>query len=79
MRDALKKLKSPATEIRAMFDTNILLSLKPDIFLKLCLITELLSTETKPEQFYIDRMNNNLNKAHLAAQIKKESRYMQWV
>jgi hypothetical protein len=44
-------------EIKATFDTNILLSLKPDIFIKLCMMGDLLSAEAPPDQFYIDRMN----------------------
>jgi hypothetical protein len=56
-RDALSKLQTPATEIRASLD-DILLQLKPEIFIKLCLMSELLITEAKPNKFYIDRMNS---------------------
>ena len=56
-KQELLKLKSPATEVRASFDTNILLSLKPEIFIKLCKLTDLLSTEAQSDKFYIDRRN----------------------
>jgi len=47
-RDSLKNIKTPAFEVRASFD-EILLQLKPEIFLKLCMISHLLLTEAKPE------------------------------
>ena len=49
MRDTYNSLKTPLTEVRATFDTNILLSLKPEIFIKLCMIGELLMTEAPPD------------------------------
>jgi hypothetical protein len=49
MRDSFSQQKTPALEVRATFDTNILLSLKPEIFIKLCMIGDLLATEAPPD------------------------------
>ena len=57
--------------MRARFDTEILLQLKPEIFLKLCRLPDLLVTEAKPEQYYIQKMNKKLQNAHLASYMKK--------
>ena len=46
------KLKSPNVEVIARFDNDILLQLKPEVFLKLCRISELVIAEVKPEQHY---------------------------
>jgi hypothetical protein len=76
MRDTFALLKTPALEVRATFDTNILLSLKPEIFIKLCMIGDLLATEAPPDQYYIDRMNDKFNSAHLMTLMKKENYLM---
>jgi hypothetical protein len=66
-RDALSKIKSPEIEVRASFDTDIQMQLKPEIFGKLCRIAELLVTEAKQDEYYINKMNKKLNKAILTS------------
>lgn len=78
-RDALSKIKSPEIEVRASFDTDIQMQLKPEIFGKLCRIAELLVTEAKQEEYYINKMNKKLNKAILTSQMKKQNFIKQWV
>jgi hypothetical protein len=41
-RQQLKLVGTPNTEVRAHFDTDVRLELKPDVFIKLCMITDLL-------------------------------------
>jgi len=45
--------------------------LKPEIFAKLCKIAELLVTEAKQDEYYINKMNKKLSKAILTSQMKK--------
>jgi hypothetical protein len=59
-RHQLRLNTSPAIEVKASFDTEILLQLKPAIFLKLCLMPEVLMSEGKPEQYYVEKMNKKL-------------------
>ena len=46
-REALSKINSPEIEVRASFDTDVQLELKPEIFGKLCQIGTLLVAEAK--------------------------------
>lgn len=69
--DDLSKIKSPELEVRASFDTDIQMQLKPAIFSKLCTMGTLLVTETKQDEYYINKMNKKLNKAILTSQMKK--------
>jgi hypothetical protein len=75
----LRALKEASMEVRAQFDSTILLELKPRIFFKLCRINDLLVTEKTPDQWYLDRMTQTLDKSILAAKMKKQSIYLQFV
>lgn len=79
LKEALKLVNSPAIQVKASFDTDIMLQLKPEVFLKLCLINKLLVTETKPEYYYINKMNKKLQNAHLTSYMKKQNFLKQWV
>jgi len=78
-RDALSKIESPEIEVRASFDTDIQMQLKPEIFGKLCQIADLLVTEAKQDEYYINKMNKKLSKAILTSQMKKQNFLKQWV
>ena len=60
-RTALRNINSPSIEIQASFDSKILLELKPEIFLKLCMIQHLLVPEAKPEKHYIQKKDKKLS------------------
>jgi hypothetical protein len=78
-RIALRNIHSPAIDINACFDSKILLELKPEIFLKLCMIQYLLGPEAKPEKHYIDKMNKKLSNAQYSSNMKKYNSLHQWV
>lgn len=78
-RDALSKIVSPEIEVKASFDTDVQLQLKPEIFGKLCRIGDLLVTEVRQDEYYINKMNKKLSRAILTSQMKKQNFLKQWV
>ena len=55
-RVALCKLKTPTLQVTAAFDAPLLMQLEPDKFQMLCEMPKLFLTETKPEQYFIEKM-----------------------
>ena len=61
---------SPAIQVRAGFQNEMKLSLRPAIFQKLAKIGTLFAEEKKPEEYFKNKMLGKLKKSMYHGQIK---------
>lgn len=74
----LKQLRSPSYEIIAKFDTELQLSLKPKIFIKLTKIGTLLAAAAEPEEYWIKKKQKRLDSSSFRSEVKKQNNFYQW-
>jgi len=79
LKQRLKADKSPLIAVKAAFDNEMKLVLRPYVFKKLTDIGDLFSAKKKPDDYFVKKRDKRLNKASLSGICKRQNVLMKFL